>query len=236
MFCGFVSTTEQWLHFDNDWLAVLRMPQFDLEYLHMKEMNTGKGRFAKFKNNLDLQRDLYQRLHRLIRVRYRETFGGIVFLDDYRLLDREYLVEEHLGPPIVMAAQLAIQKLMKWHAIAGEGKPIRIALDQGIKPWGRLCDLVYEEYGFRLIPALASETPPLQAADMTAWEIHRAMSKMLNAGRRSIGGRELRGSFRHLLEKLGFGAESNWFLFDEDEMRRIFPEHPDVVPRRGGVS
>jgi hypothetical protein len=59
------------------------MPQFDLEHLHMKELRNWKGRFAKFKNNSSLQRELFDRLQRIMRCRIQETFAVAVFLDDY---------------------------------------------------------------------------------------------------------------------------------------------------------
>jgi hypothetical protein len=38
---------DQWGRFELDWRYVLSLPEFDLEYLHMRSMNSGKGRFEK---------------------------------------------------------------------------------------------------------------------------------------------------------------------------------------------
>src|SRR5690242_20353130 len=49
VFSGFAAPLDQWLAFERDWRIVLTLPQFDLEYFHMKELRQGKGRFEKFK-------------------------------------------------------------------------------------------------------------------------------------------------------------------------------------------
>ena len=76
--CGFAAATDQWAHFSDNWMHILRMPQFDLDYLHLRELNTGKGKFAKFKGDRALQDDLLDRLQRLITVRARASFGATI--------------------------------------------------------------------------------------------------------------------------------------------------------------
>jgi len=47
--CGGVAgDSQQMLRLESDWNAVLRMREYDLDYLHMKEMKSGKGKFASF--------------------------------------------------------------------------------------------------------------------------------------------------------------------------------------------
>ena len=230
--CGFVSTVDQWLRFDSDWRHVLAMPQFDLEHLHMKELRSGKGRFTKFQDNLELQKDLFTRLHRLLRVRALETFGGAVLLDDYDAVNQDYLVAEELGPPLVMAAQLAIVKVLMWCAEHRPNERVKIFMDQGIKHWGIIDDRMYEEYGSRLIPASVKETPPLQAADHVAWELHRALATVDENGILPSP-LKLRGSMRQLLRRFNRSLEAemkNWFLYEEAEMRRVLPLNG--IPRR----
>jgi hypothetical protein len=227
--CGFVSSAEQWLHFESNWRDVLAMPQFDLEHLHMKELRAGKGRFAKFKNNSGLQRDLFDRLQRVLQVRIKRTFAGAVLLDDYDRLNLEFAVSENLGPPLIMAAQLAITKLMAWREAVYAPSPIQIVVDKGIQHWGLLDDRVYERFGFRLIPAKVSNTPALQGADFAAWECHRALVEA-DTGKAKYWS-DLRGSFRAFVDRFGVGKEMpDWFMFDEEEMRRVFELHG--VPKR----
>ena len=231
--CGFVSTVDQWLLFERDWRHVLQMPQFDLEDLHMKKMNSGKGRYARFQNNLPLQAELFDRLQRVIKSRIIETFAGAVFLDDYDRLNREFMVTEYQGPPVVMAAQLAIVKLMKWKESQRASDSIQIVVDQGIDHWGLLDDSIYGTYGFRLQPAPVAATPPLQACDHAAWEVHRALTSLATGKARYWS--DQRGSLRALLRRLAGTSDGrgipNWFVCDEEELRRVFAL-PGGPPKR----
>lgn len=236
--CGFVSTVEQWLLFERDWNFILHMPQFDLEHLHMKELRTGKGRFAKFKDNRSLQRDLFDRLQRTIKCRTQETFAVAVFLDDYDRVNSEYELEEKYGAPILMASQFAIGKVTKWFSEHRPNDALKIVFDQGIEHWGILDGRVYQHYGFRLIPAVVKETPPLQACDHAAWELHRVLSTvglpaMLSGQAKRA---DYRGSFLALFERLSMAAGedryiSNWIVYDEAELR-VLCEAPDGPRKR----
>ena len=151
------------------------MPQFDLKHLHMKELRSGKGRFAKFQDNLKLQRDLFERLHNLLRVRTRRTFAGSVILEDYDKVDKDFRLLEIVGPPLVMAAEMAILKTMRWWKVKGDGQPISFVVDQGMLGYGLLSDRIYARYGTRIVPGNVAQIPPLQGADLAAWEIHRVL-------------------------------------------------------------
>jgi Protein of unknown function (DUF3800) len=224
--CGFVSSIDQWLFFERDWKEVLRMRQFDLEHLHMKELRNGKGRFAKFQNNLPLQRDLFERLHSTLRVRTERTFAGSVMLDDYDRVNADYRLNEEVGPPLVVAAEFAIIRTMAWWERQHSNEPIVIVVDQGIEHFGLLDERIYSRYGFRIQPAKVSDTPPLQGCDMAAWEIHRVLNDLAKGKLKHQ--RQLRGSLIALLEKLNILSDSDadfnnskWFVLDEAEMRRV---------------
>ena len=78
--CGFIAPVGQWKMFEKDWRAILKLPQFDLDYLHMKEFRNGKGKFAKFQDNLPLQKELFTRLYELLELRGLTSFGCTVLL------------------------------------------------------------------------------------------------------------------------------------------------------------
>ena len=224
--CGFVSSIDQWLLFERDWRVVLKMPQFDLEHLHMKDLRS----HPKFKDNLPLQRDLFERLQNILRVRTTRTFAGSILLDDYDRVNTDYRVSEDLGPPAVVAAEMAIVKMMTWRKRKCGDQPISIVVDQGILHFGLLSDRVYKRYGLRIVPAKVSDTPPLQGSDMAAWEIHRVLSDLATG--KLTQAKQLRGSFRALLEKLNIAGDNDddydnasWFVLDEPEMRRVFDKH-----------
>jgi hypothetical protein len=112
--CGGVAgDSEQLRCFENDWNAVLRMQQYDLDYLHMKEMKSGKGKFAKFQHDLQLQRSLYERLHALTKIRTK-TFGCVVLRSAFDRIDAEFQLHERSGSPFVLAASISVYWLRKW--------------------------------------------------------------------------------------------------------------------------
>jgi hypothetical protein len=224
--CGFVSSIDRWLLFEKDWSAVLQMPRFDLEHLHMKELRTGKGRFAKFQDNLPLQRDLFERVHDVLSARTMHTVAGSIMLDDYDKVNADYKLSELIGPPLVIAAEFAIVRTVMWWRANHSDQPISILIDQGIDHFGMLDDRIYKRYGFRLVPACVAKTPPLQGSDVAAWEIHRALSGLATGVVKDY--RQLRGSFKALLQKLRIDTDSDedhfnarWFVMDEAELRRV---------------
>jgi hypothetical protein len=224
--CGFVSPIDQWLSFEGDWRVILRMPQFDLEHLHMKELRSGVGRFAKFQNNLPLQRDLFERVYNILRVRTERTFAIAIILDDYDKVNADYKLFEAIGPALVIAAEFAIARTIAWWTAKHRDLPMSIVIDQGIDHFGLLDDRIYSRYGFRLVPASVKQTPPLQGSDVAAWEIHRALSGLATGAVKDY--RQLRGSFKALLRKLSIDTDSDedrdnasWFVLDEAEMRRV---------------
>jgi len=232
--CGFVSSDEQWLLFERDWNTVLRMPQFDLEHLHMRELRQGKGRFAKFQNNAALQRDLFERLHNVMRVRTQRTFAGSIMLDDYDRVNRDYLLQEIVGPPVVFAADTAIIKTMRWGK-QQQRAPIQLVMDQGVSHFGQIDRLVYRRTQCRIVRRVVATTPPLQAADVAAWEIQRVLHGL--AAGTVTRPEHVRGSFNALLTKLHINKDgehtyddSSWFVLDEPELRRVCETYP--LPRR----
>jgi hypothetical protein len=235
--CGFLASVEQWLLFERDWNHVLHMPHFDLEHLHMKELPTGKGKFAKFQNNLTLQRDLFDRLQRVMRSRIHETFAVAIVLDDYDIVNKEVELRERYGVPSLMAARFVIGKLTKWCSEHTPETLLKVVFDQGFKPWGLLDDSVYKHFKFRLIPGVVKDTPALQASDHAAWEIHRVLSTVGyeamadGSAKRSA----YRGSLIALFERFGRGggedrAIPTWDIYDEAEMRSLCERNN--VPRR----
>jgi hypothetical protein len=219
---GFVASVDQWLRFERDWNFVLRLPHIDLDYLHMKELRSGKGKFAKFKDNLELQTDLFRRLHCVIESRITTSFSSGVLLDDYDRVNKEFMVEESLGSPLLLASKMAIKKMMDWHLAKRNGEPFQVVMDEGINEWGALDEWFYTSYQFRLQPGNA-KLPPLQASDHVAWEIHRSMSNVA-AGKVEYFD-EQRGSIQSLLRRLTKAEQTappTWYHVDEREMRRVF--------------
>ena len=233
---GFVASAEQWLRFDNDWRAVLALPQFQLPYFHMREIRQARraknAAFHKFEDNDSLRRDLFERLQRVIRVRVEQAFSAVVLMDDYRRLNSEFEIEEQIGTPAAAATAVAIGKFLKWREHIHPDKPFKVVCDQGMDEWGKLDQTVYSEWGFRLVPGIVKEVPGLQASDFAAWELQRVLSDIsIGKIRDGIG---VRPTFLKFLEQFTFSVDGEeripWFLIDGEQLNRYVEKFS--VPKR----
>jgi hypothetical protein len=214
--CGGVAgDSQQMLRLESDWNAVLRMREYDLDYLHMKEMKSGKGKFAKFQHDLQLQRSLYERLHALTKIRTK-TFGCVVLRSAFDRIDAEFQFRERSGSPFVLAASVSVYSLGKWMERYHYSDDLSIVVDK-VHCWGELCSKLNELYGSTPNPGTLRTMPPLQAADHLAWEMHRANHQMVQKdfAPRSV---RFRGAFDSLMRR--FNAD-NWVTVYENDLRML---------------
>jgi hypothetical protein len=218
VFAGFVAPLEQWTRFDADWRFVLQLPQFGLDYFHMKEIRAGKGEpWSKFKGNLPLQTDLLSRLQRVLKCRITRSFAGCVDIQAWDRMNAEYeMVETYHSPP-VLAATLAIHKTLRWKDAKRPDDDLIFVVDQGIAGWGTLDDIVHRDYGFRLMKGTMRDTPGVQAGDLLGWELHRMLTQVID--RKIDYWSQVRGSFLALMDRFG---GTHWFVLDEEGMHQSF--------------
>jgi hypothetical protein len=217
--CGGVAGhVDQLTRLESDWNTVLHMPEYDLDYLHMKEMKSGKGKFAKFQHDLQLQRSLYERLHALTRIRAK-TFGCVVLRSAFDRVDAEFQLHERSGSPFVLAASVSVYWLGKWMERYHYDDELNIVFDK-VNCWGELCLKLDELYGATPSPGSVRTMPSLQAADHLAWEMHRANHQMVqtNFAPRSV---RFRGSFDALMERFN---RDNWITVYESDLRTLIDE------------
>jgi hypothetical protein len=213
--CGLVSTLERWVQFEKDWNEILSLPQFDLEYMHMKEFRGYEGRFAKFKNDLSLQTDLFRRLQSLIRAATLHTVNCTLLTDAYAPVNAEYQVDEVYGRPIALCSQVALSHIGHWAARTNRTQDqMAYVCFQGMKDWEHISKKWFDLAGVCPSAADSCTAPALQAADHLAWESHRAITEILSKG--FGGGLKFRGAFAALMEQFG---EDDWEILDESNLR-----------------
>jgi hypothetical protein len=218
-FLGFVSTLDQWIRFEHDWKAVLSQSQFDLDYFHMKEFRSGKGKFAKFAGNTTLQRELFDKMQRVIRVRSLATVGIFVIREDFERVNVDYPLAEVVHSPMFVAGMFAFSQVLKWKGRYYPDAEIGFVMDAGIDGWGVLDDAFYKQHNRRMIHGEMKKTPPLQAADHAAWECQRLIVQ--NETGKITNRSDARGAYKALEER--FGGDT-WFVLDEKEIRRVIDE------------
>jgi hypothetical protein len=208
--CGFVAPVGQWKMFERDWHSILRMPQFDLEYLHMKEFRNYSGRFEKFRNNLDLQTDLFTRIHRLLEQRTLKSFGCTVILEDWHRVNADWTLDETFKHPFALAGCVSITKAIHWMKQERPSDRIRFVFDRNTHGWGALRDMAARMWVDEVIPMEDSfkNQVALQAADHVAWELHRFATAAVDAkfGLNSV---TPRGSLAALMNKFQ-SSDDTW--------------------------
>ena len=231
--CGFVASVEQWKVFEKDWQAILNHPQFDLDYLHMKEFRAYKGKFAKFKDNLPLQTELFSGLYGLIEARAEETFGATVLLRDYHNINGRYQLAERYGHPFALAGMTSIHKAIRWMEQNHPEDRINFVFDHDTDGWGHLLKAAKEMWIDEVIPVPGTfkKQLPLQAADHVAWEKHRFITQAIDSSF-APQAVKARGSFHVLMEK--FQQQDTWALLNEASLEGFCNEASDPIARRNG--
>lgn len=234
--CGFVATVEQWNVFEKEWAAILRNPKFDLDYLHMKEFVAFRGKFARFKDDLFLQRALFSTLYELLELRTAGTFGCSIWLEDFERVNAEYELREKYGHPLALAGCAAISKAIRWMENQRPGDRIKFVFDRGMDGWGELLKLAATFWVDEVVPVSGTfkEQLPLQAADHVAWELHRFATKAVESRFKSNGVKP-RGSLNSIMAR--FQKEDTWLVLNEIELRRMCEttSEPGPTPRRRRV-
>jgi hypothetical protein len=234
MMGGFVAPVDQWLRFEDDWKWILRLPQFGLDYFHMKELRQAKREpWLKFKDNLALETELFVRLHALIRARVSTSMASVLVLSAWDALNAEYELAETYKSPLEIVGTLIVKKTLDWKEQYYQNDDLKFVVDEGITGFGRLDDRIYAEHEFRLIPGAAKALPPLQAGDLVSWEINRALSLLLQGKIQKRS--KLRRSFELLLEQFGM-RPGKWILLDQEGMRATFDKIGYPAKRKAAVS
>jgi hypothetical protein len=219
---GFVAPVGQWKMFEKDWRAILKHPRFDLDYLHMKEFRNYRGKFAKFKNNLPLQTDLFSNLYELIEARAEQSFGGTVLLRDYESVNSRYQLQERYGHPFAMAGMVSMNQAIRWMEREHPNDRLKFVFDHDTDGWGHLLAAAKETWIDEVIPVPGTfkEQLPLQAADNVAWEKHRFMTQAVDKDF-APGSIPLRGSLDALIRKFQPQSDdesATWHVLNEENL------------------
>lgn len=225
---GFVAPVGQWKLFEKDWSAILRHPDFEIPYVHMKEFRNYKDKFARFKNNLALETSLFKQLHRAIHNRAAESFGCVVLLDAWDAANKEFAVEERYGHPFALAGAVTVHNAIRWmRQERPESDRIKFVFDHGTDGRGFLEKECKDRWGVIPVPGDFREDSPLQAADHLAWEMHRATNQVLASGL-APNSVKFRTSFDQLIHRW---EGENWNWIDESELRNLCAHPGGPKPR-----
>ena len=185
---GFASTESQWSRFEDEWLAALRAEGVTM--FHMKDFAHSRGEFLAWKNDERRRVRFLAGLLKIISRRTRKKFSATVLLEQYRDVDRRFLVREALGAPYCIASQFVVVFANAWMRENHPSDGALYVFEKGDDGQGQL-QRVFRKYFSRVLevdPIFVEKKPdlgiPLQAADFIAYEHAKAFNDFLKIGKK----------------------------------------------------
>ncbi len=126
--CGWVSSIEQWNHFEVDWKLFL--VKHDLPYFHMKEFAQSTGPFKKWKNNEIVRKHFLQDAWDIIESRIRRGFVCGVWDAIYENVNRAYHLDEAFKSCYALAGREAMDWANRYSHIAAK-EDVQCVFDDG---------------------------------------------------------------------------------------------------------
>jgi hypothetical protein len=181
---GCVGTDAQWQAFERAWATDV-LQRFNLDYMHMKEVKSGAGKFAKFKDEREAE-ELAKAIISAISNSGIHPFGAVARTRDLRRFNRSHSLPLNGYSLNIYACMRLIRQ------IYGEGKlapadHVEMILDRIAKPEQAIATAkayaatndIFPDLADFVLPValpknnLARNVFPLQAADFVAWECRK---------------------------------------------------------------
>lgn len=182
---GFLSDTNTWAAFTDEWQATLSKGPFPIDYLHMKEANRLTGQFKGCSPALRDQK-VFELAELTVKYNLRRIDASILRSDFDDLLAGEYPGPVAKSPYFLCFYKIIIG-LAREPSLAGKhitsmfDEQGRTGKDAG-DAFDELREMYPEEYKLVSRPIFGSDIDfkPLQAADLYAWHARRYMVDKLS--------------------------------------------------------
>jgi hypothetical protein len=210
---GYVATESQWIAFEQGWRNALA--KFNLgDAFHMTDFMQ-----AKYSS---LKRDhILSSLASLINANTLHPFVCAIEMVAYKKVNNEFAFEECHGAPYALALRSLTRNLNVWKAKTLQpGDHLFTFVEEGTKHFGDMLQ-VFKRDSLPLPTRTAKTTPPVQPADMLAWETFN----WLRAG----SPRKLGKNLNRLTRPTRKNEELGGIIYERD-LRRICAD-TSVYPR-----
>jgi hypothetical protein len=165
---GFVSRVSKWDRFNYEWANILAIEQ--VSSMHMTDFVSSKREFQSWKGQSDRRRHFVSKLSDCIRRNTNKGFASSLLLDDWRVLDSEFMLHESAGQPFTLCMRACLGGLARW-AINKEVKlgNILVAIERGDEDQTELIRLARSD-GFEVESLEKKDAVAFQAGDIAAWK------------------------------------------------------------------
>jgi hypothetical protein len=185
---GFVAPVLQWNKFKDEWNGVLDHPDYGLPaetIFHMKDFIGSRRAFSVFEGHVQdalkakNRKSFMERLIAFTKIRATMSHSLSLRLQDYEQANESYQLKENFGSAWAFAGRACAGSVRQWAKQRGINlSEIEFVFEDGMKGKGELQDSMKRD-GF-LMPTFRPKSrqwPPLQAADLLAWEFHKVMKQ-----------------------------------------------------------
>ena len=210
---GFVAPAASWRKFSRDWLKALNAE--GVSVFHMTDLMAGAGAFADWRGDARRKQRVLQQLVSIIRRHVHFAAASTVLLEDWNALNEQYAMKECHVSPFGLASFSVINKCILW---CGRNRPedeFLPVFEKGDADRGDRDHLVswVRALGKPVLDSIrvdeeSKSCPPLQAADLAAWE-HRYTVAAVATGTLN----EISASMKELLR-----LESSYGVIKEAEL------------------
>jgi hypothetical protein len=209
---GLVSTAEKWVAFSEAWQEILEA--FEVSAFHMKDYAHSNGEFSSWKCDEPKRRRLLRALIRVIEDHVEYTVAHALLMNDYRAMDQKYCLSEFMRPYTFVASS-CVGAIGPW-ARGASYDPDAIAyvfekgdIDQSDLPrcWEsqfphmRIKPVFFKKSDKYPDPTIRP-IRPFEAADLIAYENHKANIQLEDRQEGTVDLNELRYPLQMLLQRL----------------------------------
>lgn len=224
---GYVSSISKWDRFGKEWEAILKAEA--VSAMHMTHFVSSKGEFSSWRGQTERRRKFISDLSDCIRRNTKAGFGSSVVMEDYEQVDRQFMLNEHVGQPFVLCTRSCLGGLSTWAKKKEiERDQIMVLIEKGDEDSGALIDAARAD-GYKIMDAPKAYTVAFQAADVAAWKFRTAIH---NVGYRQLKGEEDIQNILRSMEPLKATVQKNG-AFDKDALLHLCEKAK--IPRRHAI-
>jgi hypothetical protein len=169
---GFIATADQWILWKQEWDQALHAE--GIQVFHATDCNAHKKEFAGW----DDKRTSWflRRLASIVQQYCKFSISSIIYLDDYRELNKKYDLDRFF-PPYALAARTSLALINRWKKDFGEDN-VEVFFERGDLDYGKFMNLMRLEGLPDPIFRDRKQVVALQSADLFAWEQNFELRRM----------------------------------------------------------